>query len=150
MTKPVTIRFGKFVVQLGKTTGGTTTYTSPCGFTQKALQFSKDLNDVQIPDCDDPDEVAWLGRDVASLSAQVTGEGVLAQEAVDDWLTAVESIDSIPIKIILEFPLKTITWTGNMHLSEFNVQGNLGERVTANVTLQSDGELVRVTTPVTP
>ncbi|SCB40752.1 phage tail tube protein [Rhizobium multihospitium] len=148
--KPTTVRFGRFVVQLGKTSGGTTTYTSPCGFTSKSLQFSKDLNDVQIPDCDDPDAVSWLGRDVASLSAQVSGEGVLAQEAVDDWLEAVESIDSIPVQIILQFPAKTITWTGHLHVSEFTVSGEMGGRVTASVTMNSDGELTRVTTPVTP
>ncbi len=90
------------------------------------------------------------GRDVASLSAQVSGEGVLAQDAVDDWLKAVESIDSIPVKVILEFPAKTVTWTGSMHVSDFTIQGELGNRVTVNATLNSDGELTRTTTPVTP
>ncbi|MFB2563471.1 phage tail tube protein [Rhizobium sp. IMFF44] len=149
MAKPTTIRFGKFIVQLGTDTAGSITYTAPCGFTSKSLQFSKDLNDVQIPDCEDPDAVAWLGRDVASLSAQVSGEGVLAQEAVDSWLEAVESIDSVPVKIILEFPAKKIEWTGLMHVSDFNVQGELGGRVTVSATLNSDGELTRVTTPIT-
>ncbi|MGG6893815.1 phage tail tube protein [Rhizobium sp. BR 315] len=147
MSKPVTIRFGKFVVQLGHDTAGTITYKSPCGFTTKSLQFTKDLNDVIIPDCDDPDKVSWLGRDVRSLSAQISGQGVLAQEAIDDWMVALESIDSVPVKIILEFPAKTITGSGFMHLADFTVTGNLGERVTAQITMNSDGELARVTTP---
>ncbi len=144
--QPTTVKFGKFVVQLGTGTG-TITYTAPCGFTSKALQFSKDLNDVQIPDCDDPDAVAWLGRDVASLSAQVTGEGVLAQESVVAWLAAVDSVNSVPVKVILTFPARTITWTGYMHISEFNIQAELGNRVTVSVTMNSDGPLTRTMVP---
>ena len=148
MAKPTTARFGMFAVQLGVDTGGTIAYTAPCGFTSKSLQLSKDLNDVQIPDCDNPDEVAWLGRDAVSLSAQVSGEGVLAAESVDTWLEASENIESVPVKIILTFPAKVITWTGKMHVSELTIGAELGGRVTLNVTMNSDGELVRVSTPV--
>lgn len=147
MAKPVTIRFGMFAVMLGNVaTPGV--YAAPCGFTSKSLQLTKELNEVTIPDCDDPDAVAWIGRDAASLSAQVSGEGVLAQEAVDTWLAAQESIDSIPIKIVLSFPAKTVTWTGLAHVSDLTITGDLGQRVTMNVTIQSDGELVRVSAPV--
>ncbi|NTI48504.1 hypothetical protein G6L94_09290 [Agrobacterium rhizogenes] len=147
MAKPVTIRFGMFAVMLGTTSGGTTTYAAPCGFTSKSLQLTKELNEVTIPDCDDPDAVAWVGRDAASLSAQVSGEGVLAEESIDVWLDAQNSVDSVPIKIVLTFPAKVITWTGLAHVSDLTVTGELGQRVTMNVTIQSDGELVRVSTP---
>ncbi|NTF48506.1 hypothetical protein G6L71_08920 [Agrobacterium rhizogenes] len=145
--KPVTIRFGMFAVMLGTTTGGSIAYAAPCGFTSKSLQLTKALNEVTIPDCDDPDAVAWIGRDAASLSAQISGEGVLAQEAVDTWLEAQSSVDSVPIKIVLTFPAKVITWTGLAHVSDLTVTGELGQRVTMNVTIQSDGELVRVSVP---
>jgi hypothetical protein len=37
-----------------------------------------------------------------------------------------------------------------MHIESMEVGANNGQRATNNVTLQSDGEMVRVSTPVTP
>lgn len=145
MAAPVTVRFGKFKIQLGN--GATPeVFTAPCGFTNKSLQLSKNLTEVNLPDCDDPDKVTWVGRDAQSLSAQVSGEGVLASSSVDAWLSAFESSDSINVKVIIEFPAKTVTWTGKMHISSFSPTAEQGGRVTASVEMQSDGELVRVTT----
>ena len=149
MAKPTTARFGKFSVKLGND-ALPIVYAAPCGFTSKSLTLTKELQEVNIPDCDDPDAVAWVGRDASSLSASVSGEGVLASEAVDTWLEAFEAVESTPVKIELEFPAKTITWTGNMHVSTLTVGAEQGGRVTISVELQSDGELVRVTAPVTP
>jgi hypothetical protein len=142
MAQPSTARFGKFRILLGSGTGPIT-YAAPCGFTSKSLTLAKDLTDVTIPDCDDPDAVSWIGRDASTLSASVSGEGVLAAESVETWLDAWESVDSVPVKIEIEFPAKTITWTGLMHVSSLNPSTEQGGRVTMSVELQSDGELVR-------
>ena len=146
MAQPTTAKFGKFRVLLGDG-ASPIVYAAPCGFTSKSLTLTKDLTDVNLPDCDDPDAVAWVGRDAASLSASVSGEGVLASESVETWLDAWESSDSIPVKIEVEFPAKTITWTGFMHIATFTAGAEQGGRVTANVEMQSDGELVRAVTP---
>lgn len=120
------------------------TYAAPCGFTSKSLTLTKGLEETQVPDCTDPDKVDWIGRDAVSLSMSVSGEGVLASESVETWLDAWESIDSIPAKIEIEFPAKTITWTGNLHVESFSAEAPNGRRVTSSVSLQSDGEMVRV------
>jgi hypothetical protein len=146
MTKPTTARFGKFKVLLGDG-ASPIVYTAPCGFTSKSLTLTKNLSEVNIPDCDDPDAVAWVGRDATSLSASVTGEGVLAAESVETWLDAWEDDESVPVKIEVEFPAKTVTWTGYMHIATFTTGAEQGGRVTANVDMQSDGELTRVVTP---
>jgi predicted secreted protein len=146
MAKPVTARFGNFTVKLGND-ADPIVYVAPCGFTSKSLQLTKDLTEVNIPDCDDPDAVSWVGRDAASLSAQVTGDGVLASESVDTWLEAWENVESVPIQISIVFPAKTITWTGFAQVSELTIAAEQGGRVTISTTIQSDGELVRVTTP---
>jgi hypothetical protein len=138
MAQPTTAKFGKFRVMLGDS-ASPIVYTSPCGFTSKSLTLTKDLTDVNLPDCADPDAVAWVGRDAASLSAAVSGEGVMAAESVEDWLDAWESSDSVPVKIEVEFPAKTITWTGRMHIATFTAGAEQGGRVTANVEMQSDG-----------
>lgn len=149
MAQPTTIKGGKIRVLLGNS-AVPIVYSSPCGFSQRSITLTKGLEEQQIPDCDDPDEVDWLGRDAVSLSMSVTGEGVLASESVEVWLDAWDSVDSIPAKVEWEFPAKTITWTGNMHVETMEVGANNGRRATNNVSMQSDGKMTRVVTPAGP
>lgn len=145
MADATTIKGGKVKVQLGAGTSPIV-YTAPCGFTQRSITLNKGLEEVQIPDCTDPDTVDWLGRDATSLSMSVSGEGVLAEESVEVWLDAFDSVESVPVKVIWEFPATTITWTGSMHLESFETTAPNARRVTATVSMQSDGKMVRVVT----
>lgn len=122
-------------------------YIAPCGLTEKSLTLTKNTNDVTIPDCDDPDKVDWVGRDTASLSMEISGNGVLAEESVETWLDAWDSINPVPAKVELIFPAKTITWTGMVHVGSVEIGGSNGTRATANVQIVSDGEMVREVTP---
>ena len=141
MAQPVTIKGGKVRVLLDLTGGGS--YTSPCGFTNRSVTLSKALNEFSIPDCDDPDAIDWLGRDAVSLSMSVSGEGVLAAESVEDWLDAFYSVDSVAAKVEIEFPAKTITFTGAMHIESVEIGANNGQRATANISMQSDGIMTK-------
>jgi len=138
---PVTIKGGKVRVLLS--TDGLS-YSAPCGFTSRSINLTKGLNEVNIPDCDDPDSVDWVGRDATSLSMAVSGEGVLASESVETWLDAWEDVESVAVKVEWEFPAKTITWTGSMHVESMETTAANGQRVTMSVSMQSDGEMVRV------
>ena len=149
MAQATTIKGGKFRVLIGNS-ATPIVYTAPCGFTQRSITLNKGLEEINVPDCNDPDKVDWTGRDATSLSVTVSGEGVLAAESVATWLEAFERIDSVPVKVEWEFPAKTITWTGRMHIESLEAGAQNGQRATLNVTMQSDGEMVRVTTPVTP
>lgn len=145
MTAATTIKGGRLRVLLDL--AGSGTYAAPCGFSSKSLTFSKGLEEVSVPDCDDPDKVDWIGRDAVSLSISVSGEGVLAVESGETWLEAWESIESVPAKIEIEFPSTTITYTGRMHVESLEMGAPNGRRVTNNVGMQSDGEMVRTSTP---
>lgn len=142
MAQPVTVRAGKFRIKLGDG-ASPEQFAAPCGFTSKSLVFTKNLVEVNIPDCDDPDAVDWVGRDADSLSVSISGEGVLASESVETWLDAWESSEPVSVEIEVEFPAKTIVWTGRMHVASFTMAGEGKQRVTAQVEMQSDGELVR-------
>jgi hypothetical protein len=146
MAEPVTIKGGKVRVLL-ESRDSPNVYLAPCGFTQRSVTFNKALNEFQLPDCDDPDAVSWLGRDATSLSMSVSGEGVLASESVETWLEAWEDVDSVGVKIEMEFPSKLITWTGLMHIENLEATAPNGQRVTMTVSMQSDGEMTRVVTP---
>lgn len=150
MAKPTTVRFGRFLVKLA-TVAAPTVFTAPCGFTSKSLVLSKNLEEINIPDCDNPDDPSWIGRDVASLTASVTGEGVLAVEAVQTWLNAFNTVEPVPVEIeVLLSGSGSVSWTGLMHLSNLTVGAEQGGRVTISVEMQSDGELVSTFTAPTP
>ncbi len=142
MAQPITARFGKFKVSLGDDSSPIA-YTAPCGFTSKSLSLGKGLSEVLIPDCDDPDAPLATGRDVESTTASVSGEGVLAAGSVLTWLTAYESTEAVPVQIEVEFSSGTVVWTGLMHVESLEVGAEQGGRVTLNVSMQSDGALVR-------
>lgn len=148
MAKPNTLRGGKVRVLLGND-ATPIVYTAPCGFTSKSITLTKGLEEVQMPDCENPDAVDWIGRDATSLSMSISGEGLLAQESVETWLDAWESVESVPAKVEWEFPAKTITWTGHVHVESMQADAPNGRRVTSSVSMQSDGEMTRVVT-VTP
>lgn len=150
MAKPVTTKGGLMRILLGSGTGPIV-YAAPCGLTSKSLTLSKGLEEVSIPDCDDPTAIDWLGRDAISLSMSVSGEGVLAESSVEAWLDAWESSDSVPVKVELQFPTTTWTWTGFMHVetAELGAPSTTG-RVTGNFSLQSDGEMTRTSAATAP
>lgn len=145
MARATTIKSGMFRVMLGSGSSPIT-YAAPCGFTQRSMTLTKNLEEVNIPDCDDPDKIDWIGRDATSLSMSISGEGVLAEESVEEWTDAFESVESVPVKIELEFPTKTLTWTGYMHIESMEMGAANGGRATNNVSMQSDGEMTRVVT----
>ena len=146
MAQAVTMKGGRFRVMLGND-ANPIVYSAPCGFTSRSLTLSKNLEEVAIPDCYNPDAVDWLGRDATSLSMSISGEGVLAQESVETWLDAWESADSVPVRIELEFPAKIVAWTGRMHVETMEAAGEDKRRVTQTISMQSDGEMVRTVTP---
>ena len=142
MAPPTTIKGGKVYVRLGNG-DSPLTYAAPCGFTSKSITLTKALNEFQPPDCDDPDTVDWLGRDAVSLSMSITGEGLLAEESALDWVVAWEDVDSVPVEVEWEFPSGSILWHGLMHVETFETTAPNAQRVTANVSLQSDGPMNR-------
>lgn len=142
MAQPTTIKGGKVRVLLGDG-ASPEQFAAPCGLTSRSITLNKALNEFQLPDCDDPDAVDWLGRDAVSLSMSIAGEGVLANESVDEWLDAWENVDPINVKVEWEFPTRTIVWTGAMHVESFEVGAQNAQRATVTVSLQSDGEMVR-------
>jgi len=137
MAKPTTIRFGGFLVKVGD--GETPeVFAAPCGFTQRSLQFTSNTNTTQVPDCDDPDAPSWDEADVSSISAQITGQGVLAVEAHPVWN---EWFFSAAVRNIrVEAPALGGHYEGPALLTNFQIDSNIGEKVTVNVTIQNSGE----------
>ena len=146
MAQPTTAKFGKFRVLIGNG-ADPETFSAPCGFTSKAFTLSKNLQEITIPDCDDPDAPFWIARDTESLSASITGEGLAAAESIQAWTDAAYSTDPINAKVEIEFATGTLTFSGPFHIDNFNPSADQGGRVQLSVSMQSDGQISKTWTP---
>ena len=143
MAQPHTYTFGEFLIEIGNGLDPET-FAAPCGLTSKSFTLTAATNDTNVPDCDDPDAPSWLERDVVSLNRDITGAGVLAEEALeawDDWATSalpkncrISLIDGVNGDRV---------WSGSYLLTTFEINGNKGEKVQVSVTIQSNGEVTR-------
>lgn len=142
MAQAKVIKGGSVRVYLGNN-ANPTIYTAPCGLTSRSITLNKALSEEKIPDCDDPDSVAWLGRGATSRAMEISGEGVLAQQSMQTWLDALDSTDSVPVKIEITFPKFTVTWEGKMQVDSFQITANDTEHVKASISMKNDGEMIR-------
>jgi hypothetical protein len=118
-----------------------TVYAAPCGLTTKGLALNKNLQEVNIPDCDDPDAPVWLGRDCQNLSVTISGDGVAAAESVPDWNDAATATSSVPMKVDITFTSGIKSFAGNFHVDTLTFGAEQGGRVTLGFTAQSDGAI---------
>ncbi|MHC2578230.1 putative secreted protein [Bradyrhizobium diazoefficiens] len=138
MAQAQTLKYSTFLIQIGS--GSPVVYASPCGLNSKGFSRTAATNDTNVPDCDNPDAPSWLERDVVSLSGQMTGSGVVADEDFDVWNDWFESGASKPIQV----KLGARTWQGNAILSKLDVTAQRGQRVQFSVTIDSDGEILKL------
>lgn len=139
MTDAVTLKFGQFLIKLGN--GATPeVFSAPCGLNSRGFSRTAATNDTNVPDCDDPDAPSWLQRDVVSLSGQMTGSGVVADEDFDTWNDWFESGVSKNVQVTLG----TRTWQGAAILSKLDITGQRGQRVVFTATIDSDGEIAKL------
>jgi hypothetical protein len=148
MAQPTTAKFGKMLIELGDD-ATPPVYGAPCGFTSKGVTISKNLQEVNIPDCDNPDDPIWVGRDVQSQTATITGDGVAAAESVPDWDDAAMSTESVPMRVTIDFGAgsgkKVIE--GKFHIDSEAFAAEAGGRVTLAINAVSDGAVTATWTP---
>lgn len=142
MAQAQTFRFSGYRVLLGAG-DSPETFSSPCGFTERSISFNRELAETNVPSCTDEDAPSWLERDVTSMSATISGQGVLDATALTAWIAKLETTESFNARVELwREGAKVGTWAGAFALESFETAGTKGERVTVNVTMQSDGAIV--------
>ncbi len=142
MAQPKTVRFGKFRLLLGNSESPEV-YSAPCGFTEITVTYEKQVSEVLLPDCIDPDAPIVVGRDVTSISSSISGNGVMALESVNEWLKFRQSVLSwnVRLETVGEAPFGTTTETCKYHLTNFTRSASTGGRVQVSVELVSDGDV---------
>jgi Phage tail tube protein len=123
-------------------------WAAPCGFTSKGVTLSKNLSEVNIPDCTNPDAPIWIGRDVTSQSAVITGDGVAAGESLPNWDDAFMNTEAVPMRVTVTFDgLGTKVITGMFHVDSEAITVEAGGRVNLAINAQSDGAITADWTP---
>jgi len=140
MTQPTVIVGTKLLILVGD--GGTPeVFSQPCGLTTRAFDLAATTNTTLIPDCDDPEAPAWEAKDVNALSAQISGNGVMAVESFDTWNDWFLSASSKHIQIKLDDPALGY-WSGSFILTSLKYGGERGKKVTIDVTMVNDGTVI--------
>lgn len=142
MAQPTTKKFGEFLVKIGNA-GSPETFAAPCGFTEKSFQLSAETSDQTIPDCDNPDLPAWTAREVQRLSGQISGQGLMAVESVSTWRNAFlgATTRNFRVEIAGAGAAGGGYYAGKFIITALEFGATLGEKVTCNVTMVSDGAI---------
>lgn len=134
------VSYAKFLVLVGDG-ASPEGFAAPCGLTSRGINFSAETNDTNIPDCDDEDAPSWLGRDVVSLSGELSGSGVLDLDALEVWRAFLGNRKTCRVMIDVPGAQNGGYWEGAFILTGFNVTGERGSKVSVEVTMTSDGEI---------
>lgn len=149
MAKPKTLPYSKFIISVGDGAAPTEAFTAPCGLTAKGFDITGQANDTLVPDCDTPDAPAWLERAMRSLSGKITGSGVLAVESFDIWRDW--ALSGLPrncrVELIGDVTDPLGYFAGSFLLTAFALKANHGDKVTVDVTMDSDGQIIWVPVP---
>lgn len=150
MAKPTTASWTKLVLYVGDDASPQTFAKRVCGLTTKSFAINAQTADTVVPDCDNPDQPAWIERIIRSLSSSFSGAGVLAVENRDffaDWALAGTILDC---RIAIE-SATPIHFAGRFALTKFEITGNEADgKLNASMAFDSDGPVTRVSGAATP
>lgn len=139
MAKPTTSAFSQFLIKIGDG-ASPEVFGAPCGLTSKGFNQTANTQETSVPDCDDPDAPAYIERAVDTLSAEITGSGVLAKEAHDDvWQPMFDAAVSKNCRIY-PFGLANGYYEGKFVLTAYGNAVQRGQKVNVDITLSSDGQ----------
>lgn len=139
MTAPTVLAGTKLLIMVGDG-NSPETFAQPCGLTTRAIDLKASTNTTLIPDCTDPEAPAWEAKDVNALSAEVSGSGVLAIEALDTWVDWFTGATAVNCKIVLDdTPVPQGHFVGAFILSDLKITGQRGQKINVDVTMVNNG-----------
>jgi predicted secreted protein len=143
MSLAKTLRGTKLLIKVSDMDPDTPVFAHPCLInTSRGIQFTAEMNEVLVPDCSDPDLMAWLEREKKSLSAAINGAGVLNSPDTEEYFEWVTDADPRDVKVELAGVVLADgggSFGGKFHLASFELAGDRGDKVNCTLSLQSTG-----------
>lgn len=142
MAQATTLPFSGLSVKLASVSDADT-FVAPCGFTERSISFTKEVNDTLVPDCEDEDAASWPERDVTSKSVTISGEGVMARQSLPRWQAAWDSDEPVNTRVDISGTAANGGgyYEGLFHLTSFELGGTKGERCTVSIEMSSTGRI---------
>ncbi len=128
--------------------GGTPVFAHPCLINAaRGIQFSSATNERNIPDCTNPELMAWTKINKQSLSAKINGSGVLNTPDNTVFFTWYSADDARDIRV--EFSGITLAngggwFAGQFKCTDYGVTGDRGDEVSCDIALASHGAVAWV------
>lgn len=146
MTAATTRRWTKLTIWPGDGATPTEDFTSKvCGLTSKSFNLTGEVSESNTIDCDDPDLPSFVERVIRSLSSEVTGAGVMAEETFAFWRDWMLSAAAKNVRIVVELAGTPGYFAGRYVLTQFELAGNQDDgKINVSVTMQSDGTVAWV------
>lgn len=139
MAKAQTIGFEKFLIKVEDVVDSGV-YRKPCALNSRGFKRTAGMSESQVPDCQDENAPAWVERDTETMSASISGAGVVDDADFDFWDSWFEDQLSRRVRVILGDRV----WQGFAKPSDLELSGERKKRTTFTVTISSDGEFKRL------
>ncbi len=127
---------------------GTPTFAHPCLINAaRGIAFSAETNQTRVPDCDDPELLAWLRREKTAIGATINGAGVLHTPDTEFYFNWVASADPIAVQTELNGVVLANGgghFAGNWHCTQYEITGDLGDYAQCSIGLENDGPVTWV------
>lgn len=148
MAQAKTVSGSSLLIMIGDGATPTEAFAHPCLInSQRAIQFSAETAETNVPDCDNPEAIAWIECEKRSVSAQISGEGVLNTPDTEEYFNWVKGETTKHVRA----KLNGVTgangggyMAGSFHCTAFELSGNRGEKVNCSITLLSSGAVTWV------
>ena len=134
----------KLLLKVGDGASPTENFAAYCTVNAaRSIKGTATTNEFNIPDCTDPDLLAWVSREKVSLSYTVSGAGILNTPDVEDFTTWLAAEEPKNCQIVVDVPSADggVIFEGAFHLTDFEITGDRGGKMEANISLASDGEV---------
>jgi len=125
--------------------GSAGTYTTICGITEWSYTENTNLDETEVPDCDDLSLPLQVERSVRSRGATISASGVWAlssHQAIRDWVESGQTL-SVQLTFVVVTDSGTATdtetLTGDAYMTNLSYNMSYGNKVNASFELQFDG-----------
>jgi predicted secreted protein len=112
----------------------------------RGITFTAATNEFEIPNCDDPDQIAWVAREKKSISVALSGAGMLDTTDVSFFFEYLTDENSRNCQVVVDVPSADggVVFEGAYHLTDFSITGDRGAKQECSISLASDGEVTCV------
>jgi hypothetical protein len=146
MAQPTTRRWTKLTIWPGDGASPEDFTSQVCGLTSKGFTLAGETTDTVVPDCDDPDLPAWVERTTRSLSATLSGSGVMAEETLAFWRTWALSGEEKNVRVALDLAGTDGYFAGAFVLTSFELTGEEGNgKINIALEMASTGAITWAT-----